>query len=189
MLSDVVAELPLEDPPVLEAAVEGLVARPCRRLHREILSAITVVEGALDLVRVPHVAVVGLDSFAWQEVAGKGVQEDLDVRPGAGGVRPLHPDEIALEDVDAQLVAEGGLARILVGTEGVPLLGGPLLLDAEVGAVDCHETIVQLVVDKTALEIDLWFRERATTMQGGGEYNFWDGTTSKIHLPLRPIGR
>ena len=73
--------------------------------------------------------------------------------------------------------------------EGVPLLGGPLLLDAEVGAVDCHETIVQLVVDKTALEIDLWFHERATTMQGGDEYNFCGRTTSKKHLPLRLLDR
>ena len=139
--------------------------RPCRRLHREILSAITVVEGALDLVRVPHVAVVGFHALARQEVAGEGVQEDLDVRPGAGGIRPLYPDKISLEDIDPQLIPERRLARKLMGAEDVPLLGGPLLLDAEVGAVDCHETIVQLVVDKTALEIDLWFRERATTMQ------------------------
>jgi len=76
-----------------------------------------------------------------------------------------------------------------VGAEGVPLLGGPLLLDAEVGAIDCHETIVQLVVDKTALEIDLWFRERATMMRGGDEYNFCSGTMSKKHLPLCPLDR
>jgi hypothetical protein len=42
-----------------------------------------------------------------------------------------------------------------VGTEGVPLLGNPLLLDVEVTAVDCHQTIIQLVVDETALEVDL----------------------------------
>ena len=32
----IVAVSPLKDPPVLEAAVEGLVTRPCRRLHPEI---------------------------------------------------------------------------------------------------------------------------------------------------------
>ena len=85
----------------------------------------------------------------------QGVQEDLDVRPGAGGVWPLHPDKIALEDIDAELVAERGLARVIVGTEGVPPPGNPLLLDAAVGPVDCHETIVKLVVDETAVEVDL----------------------------------
>jgi hypothetical protein len=183
-----VAVGPLKDPPVLEAAVEGLVARPRRRLHPEIPRRVAVVVGALDLVGVPHVAVVGLDAFTWQKVAREAVQKDLDVRPGAGGVGPLHPDEIPLEDVDAELVAERGLSCVLVGTEGVPFLGDSLLLDSEVGSVDCHETIVKLVFDETALEVNLWFRERATTMRGGGENNFRDGTTSKKHLPLRPQG-
>ncbi len=152
---DVVAVGPLKDPPVLEAAGKGLVARPCRRLHPEISPGITVVVGALDLVRVPHVAVVGLNAFARQEAAGKGVEEDLDVRPGTSRVRPFHPNKIALQDIDPELVSERGLARVLVGTEGVPLLGDPLLLDAEVGAIDCHKTIIQLVIDKTAVEINL----------------------------------
>ena len=104
---------------------------------------------------MPHVAVVGLDSFAWQEVAGKGVQEDLDVRPGASGVWPLHPDEIALEDVDPELVSEQGLARVLVRPNCIPPLGDPLLLNAEVGPVDRHQTIVQLVINETAVEVDL----------------------------------
>ncbi len=98
---------------------------------------------------MPHVAVVGLDSFAWQEVAGKGVQEDLDVRPGAGGYGP------STQDNYPELVAERGLARVLVGTKGVPPLGNVLQLDAEVGPVDCHETIVQLIVDETAVEVNL----------------------------------
>ncbi len=87
---------PLEDPPVLEADIEGLVAQPCRRLHLKILGGIAIIVEALDLVRVPHVAVVSLVAFARQEVACEGVEEDLEVRPGAGGVRPLHPDEISL---------------------------------------------------------------------------------------------
>ncbi len=88
-------------------------------------------------------------------MAGEGVEEDLDILPGTGGVRPFHPNKIALQDIDPKLVSERGLARILVGTEGVPLLGNPLLLDAEVGAVNCHKTIIQLVIDETAVEINL----------------------------------
>jgi len=158
-------------------------------LHPEILGGVAIVIWTLDLVRVPHVAVVGLYVFARQEVACKGVQEDLDVRSGAGGVGPLHPDEILLQYVDAELVSKRQLARILVGTKGVPLHGDPLLLDVEVSSIDRHETIVVLVVDKTALEVDLWFCERATTMRGGGENNFCKGTTSKKHFPLCPQGR
>jgi hypothetical protein len=152
---DVVVVGPLKDPPVLEVAVKGLVARPRHQLHPEISPGITVIVEALDLVGVPHVAVVSLNAFAWQEVAGEGVEEDLDVRPGTGGVRPFHPNKIALQDINPELVLERGLARILVGTEGVPLLGDPLLLDAEVGAIDCHKTIIQLVIDKTTVEINL----------------------------------
>ncbi len=44
-----------------------------------------------------------------------------------------------------------------MGTKGVLLLGNPLLLDAEAGTVDCHETIIMLVADEMALEVDLWF--------------------------------
>ncbi len=62
-----------------------------------------------------------------------------------------------------------------MGTKGVPLLGNPLLLDAKVCAVDRHETIVQLVADKTALEVNLWFHARATTMRRGGENTFGKG--------------
>jgi hypothetical protein len=152
---DVVAVGPLKDPPVREAAVKGLVARPRRRLHPKISPGITVVVGALDLVGVPHVAVVGLNAFTRQAVAGEGVEEDLDVRPGTGGIRPFHPNKIALQDIDPELVSERGLARVLVGTKGIPLLGDPLLLDAEVGAVDCHKTIIQLVISKTVVEINL----------------------------------
>ena len=58
---------------------------------------------------------------------------------------------------------ERGLARILVGTEEVPLLCDPLLLDTVVGTVDCHQTIVLLFVFEMALENKLQFRE------GGGD--------------------
>jgi hypothetical protein len=112
---------------------------------------------ALDLVGVPHVAVVSHDASAQQEVAHEGIQNFLDVRPGTGGVGPLH--------VDAELVAEYSLPCVLVGTKGVPLLGNPLLLDVEVTAVDCHQTIITNIVDETALKNNLWFCARQLTMQ------------------------
>ena len=86
VLQDVVTVHLPKDPPVLEAAVEGLVSRPYARLHAKILGGVAIVVGALDLVGVPHVAVVGFDPLAWLEKVGEFVHEDLDVRPGAGGV-------------------------------------------------------------------------------------------------------
>ncbi len=55
------------------------------------------------------------------------------------------------------LVAERELSSVLVGTKEVPLPCCTLLLDVEVGAIDCHQTIVANVVYKTALKNDLWF--------------------------------
>ena len=48
------------------------MARPCRRLLK-ILGGVAIVVGALDLVGIPHVAIVGLEAFARQEVAREGV--------------------------------------------------------------------------------------------------------------------
>jgi hypothetical protein len=76
----------------------------------------------------------------------------------------LDPNQIPCGDVHPKLVAERGLARVLVGTKEVPLHCRTLLLDAEVGAVDCHQEIVANVVDKKALKNDLWFGARRWTM-------------------------
>ncbi len=70
------------------------------------------------------------------------------------------PNQIPREDVQPELVAECGLACVLVGTKEVPLPCCTLLLDAEVGAIDCHQTIVANVVDEMALKNNLWFRAR-----------------------------
>ena len=78
---------------------------------------------------MPTVAVIGLDAFIPLEEVGEDGIKNLDVRPLAGGVRTLNPDKVTPPDVDAQLVPQGGLASILVGTEGVPLLRLPLLGD------------------------------------------------------------
>ncbi len=62
--------------------------------------------------------------------------------------------------VHPKLVAEHGLARVLVGTKEVPLPCCTLLLDTEVGAIDYHQTIVANIIDETALKNNLWFGVR-----------------------------
>jgi hypothetical protein len=54
-----------------------------------------------------------------------------------------------------------------VGTKEVPIPCHTLLLDAEGGAVDCHQTIIAEVVDETALKNNLWFGVRQWAMQQG----------------------
>jgi hypothetical protein len=71
------------------------------------------------------------------------------------------------KDVHPKLVAKCGLACILVGAKKVSLPCRTLLLDAEVGAVDCHQTILADIVDETALKNNLWFGVRRWTMQQG----------------------
>ena len=63
-----------------------------------------------------------------------------------------------------RLVAQGGLPRVLVGREGVPLRRGSLLGDAEVRAIDCHRAVVEHVVRaQPALKFDLRLRGGAAT--------------------------
>ena len=62
--------------------------------------------------------------------------ENFNVVILTGRVRPLNPHQVPREDVDPQLVAQGGLPRVLVGREGIPLCRGSLLGGAEVGSAD-----------------------------------------------------
>ncbi len=56
------------------------------------LTGIDVVLGALDFVRLPAVAVVGLDAFVWLKEVCQTGGEDLDVGPRPGGARALDPN-------------------------------------------------------------------------------------------------
>ena len=73
---DVVAVDLGENPPVLQPPIKCLVTRPDAPLHLEVLGGVGVVLGALHLVRVPAVAVVGLDSLAGLEEVRENGGED-----------------------------------------------------------------------------------------------------------------
>jgi hypothetical protein len=89
-----------------------LVTCPDVALHLEVLDKVDVALGALDLVRVPAVDIVGLDAFVWLKEVHQTGGEDLDVGPRLGGVRALDPHQVAHQNVNALLVAKGGLPRI-----------------------------------------------------------------------------
>jgi hypothetical protein len=73
-----------------------------------------------------------------------------------GSVWPLDPHQVPCEDVHTQLIAQGRLPRVLMGTEGVPLCHNSLVEDAEVCAIDCHCAVVEHVVHtKSAPQGDL----------------------------------
>ncbi len=63
MHRDVVVIHLLQDAPVFKVPVKHLAARPRRTVHPKVLHQVAVVVGALNLIGVPHVAVVGLDVF------------------------------------------------------------------------------------------------------------------------------
>jgi hypothetical protein len=135
---DVMAEDLGEYSPVLQAPVKHLVMHSDAALHLEVLNGVDIILGALDLVRVPMVAVISLDAFVWLKEVRQTGGEDLDVGPHPGGVRALDSHQVAHQNVNAQLVVNGGLPRILVGSERAALLCSPLLGDTEVHPIHRH---------------------------------------------------
>jgi len=110
---------------------------------------------------VAAVPLVGLDPLARLEEVTQHFVKYFNVGILTGRVRPLDPHKVPREDVHPQLIAQGGLPRVLVGREGIPLFCGSLLRDAEVGAVDRHEAVVEHIVRaQPALEDDLRLRGR-----------------------------
>ncbi len=76
--------------------------------------------------------------------------------PCTSGVWSLNPNQNARKVVHPKLLLEYGFARVLVGTKEVPLPCCTLLLDAEIGAIACHQTFVANIIYETALEVFLW---------------------------------
>jgi len=91
MHRDVVAVCLLQDAPVVEAPVEGFLARPCGALHPKIFSRVAIVVGAFYLVGAPHVAVVSFHTFARLKAVHQDVIEDLEVQPRHRQSRVLQP--------------------------------------------------------------------------------------------------
>jgi hypothetical protein len=55
----------LQDAPIFKAPIKHLMARLCHTLHSKVLHRVAVVVWALNLISVPHVAIVGLNALAW----------------------------------------------------------------------------------------------------------------------------
>ncbi len=156
---DVVAEDLGENPPGLQPPIQRLVMCPHPPLHSPILRWIHVVPRTFDFVGVAAVALVGLYPLTRLEEITQNLVENINVGILTGRVGTLDPHQDPRQDVDAQLVAQGGLPRILVGTKGIPLLRDSLLGDAEVSAVHTHQAVVAHIVGaQPALEEDLRLR-------------------------------
>ncbi len=70
MHRDVVAVHLLQDAPIFKAPVKRFVARPHCTLHPKVLCQVAVIVGALNLIGMPHVAVVGLNALARLQEVG-----------------------------------------------------------------------------------------------------------------------
>ncbi len=63
MHHEVMAVHLLQDAPIFKVPVKGLVARPCHTLHPSVLRQVAIVVGALNLMGMLHIAVVGLNAL------------------------------------------------------------------------------------------------------------------------------
>ncbi len=70
MHHDVMAVHLLQDAPIFKVPVKGLVARPRHTLHPKVLRRVAVVVGALNLIGMLHVAIVGSNTLARLLVVG-----------------------------------------------------------------------------------------------------------------------
>ncbi len=70
MHCDVMAVQLLQDAPIFKVPVQHLVARLCCTLHPKVLHWVAVVVGALNLIGVPHVAIVGLNVLVRLQAVG-----------------------------------------------------------------------------------------------------------------------
>ncbi len=60
----------LQDAPMFKAPVKPLVARPRCTLHPKVLHRVAVIDGALNLISVSHIAVVGLNALTRLQAVG-----------------------------------------------------------------------------------------------------------------------
>ena len=131
-------------------------------LHWPIFCWMCAISRAFDFVRVPAAPLVSLNLLARLKEVPQNLVENFNVGELTGRVGTLDPHQVPCEDVDAQLVAEGGLPCVLVGFKGVPLLRDSLLRDSEVGAINRHCAVVANIVGtEPALEDYLYLRGAA----------------------------
>ena len=116
MHHNVVAEDLGEDPTVLQPPVQCLVMCPHSPLHSPIFRRIRVVPRTFDFVGVAAVHLVGLDPLNRLKKILQNLVENDNVSILTGRVWPPDPHQVPHEDVHPQLIlAQGGLARVLVG--------------------------------------------------------------------------
>ncbi len=87
--------------------------------------------------------------------------KDFDVGVLTSRFGALDSHQILPQDTDAQLVAEGGLAIVLVGYEGISLCCYSLFWDAAVNPINSHETVIENIALLLTVKVDLWWSEAA----------------------------
>jgi hypothetical protein len=118
---DVMAEDLGENPPGLQPTIQCLVMCPYPPLYRPIFRRINVVSGAFDFAGVAAIALVVLEPLARLDEVMQNLVKDFNDSILTRRVWTLDPNQVPRKDVNAQLVAKGGLPRVFVGRKGVPL--------------------------------------------------------------------
>ena len=86
-----------------------LMSRPQPPLHRLLLRRIHVISGAIHLICVAEVALVGLDPITRLKEVRADFLKIFNIHILTGRVGTLDPRQAPCEYVGAQLVAQGGL--------------------------------------------------------------------------------
>ena len=99
-----------EDPPILHLPDQCLMLHPQPPLHRPLLRRIHIISGAFHRIRVAEVALVSLNPITRLKEVHEDFLTNFNVRIlTTGRVGTLDPRQAPCKDVNAQLVAQGGL--------------------------------------------------------------------------------
>jgi hypothetical protein len=91
VVTDIVPKNMGENFPIFKAPIDFLVACPDLHLHHQLLGRGDVIIGALDLVSMPAIAIVGLNVIIPLNEVGEDSIKNLEVWPRANWVQTLNP--------------------------------------------------------------------------------------------------
>ena len=101
------------------------------------------------------VAFVCHNTLRWPKTVEEAVPKDGDVIVLTRRIGAFNPDQIALQNRYTYLIPQSRLSLIFEGCKCVPFPSGAFLVDAEVCAVNAHETVIPAATILPAFKINL----------------------------------
>ena len=152
MIAEIVTVALAEDCPLFEAKVDRFLAISHKLLHCLIFNRVGEAGRAFHLPRrFPPVSIVCLNTLVLVEVMLQCVTKNVDVRPSSCSKGTIDPGNGASQNVESDLVPNSGFHTVLVRRKSAPLV-----LDAEVSAIDAQKAVIVVrQVQLSGFKIDL----------------------------------